>query len=191
MKLLIRNFTLGFLVALCSGCTALMIVGGSDLVKPKFTYIKYKKGDIDKEKATVYLYFEASNPNRIGLKDTLVDYELSIEGQRFLTGQQVSLNLVPGAKTEIIVPADVVYKDVFKAAGPVIQLALMGREKIPVDVRVRIHGEPKVYDGAREGSFYAFNFETSQRIEVDIPKAKLREFKRDAKLKYKAIRALF
>ncbi len=104
------------------------------------------------------------------MRNVFVDYELFFEGRRFLNGSSVELTLVPRGETKIRVPAEVVYGEILRVAGPAAAQVLMGGESLPVRVDGVVRGNPTVYNEAEEGALFHFSWKFSRTEKVPIPK---------------------
>jgi len=164
------QFIILLLVAgLASGCTAIRLINSTKLKEPEFKYVDYRPGKATVTSIPVFLKFKAINPNEIGLKNVYVSYELYTEGKRFLKGSDIEIHLAPKGETDIVIPAEVVYKDMFRALGPVATKVVMREKTIPVNVQVKIYGLPTVYNEIEEGGLFQFNMTIGKTIDVPVP----------------------
>ena len=159
------------------GCTAINLVRSTKIKEPEIKYVDHTMGDPDLKKVPFYLHFTAHNPNEIGLKNVFLEYELYAEGKRFLKGSNVAIVLAPKADTQIVVPAEVIYRDVFSAVGPVAERVLTGSKTLPVLAKVTIRGDPTIYNEIEEGALFYFTYGFSKTVEVPIPQDKVNEAK--------------
>jgi LEA14-like dessication related protein len=158
---------------LLTSCTAIRLVQSADIKDPTFKYIDNKVVKVRDNKTIVNLNFEANNPNEIGLKNIFISYELFTEGKRFLKGRNIKIHLPPNSTTKLVVPAEIVYKDVFRALGPVAEKILLKHKELPVLVKLKISGTPTVYNEIEEGAIFSFKLGMNKTIHVPIPHDKI------------------
>jgi hypothetical protein len=164
-----------------SSCAFLRMVRESKLEKPSFSYVACRFLGASDRQADLEFTFSSFNPNAIGLKNITVDYELFYEGKRFLNGGDIALNLKPKDTTRIVIPAAVVYREVFEVAGPAAQRILLNRKSIPVRIDAVITGNPTVYNEIEEGALFRFSLKVSRTEEVPIPEDSVDKAKRAVK----------
>lgn len=171
MKLrnLSKFILLSLVVGLLASCTAVRLIQSTKIKDPTFKYVDHVVGKIKDNKTIVNLNFEANNPNEIGLKNIYLSYELFTEGKRFLKGKNIKINLAPKKTTKIVVPAEIVYKDVFRALGPVAKKILLKHKTLPIKVKVTMTGKPTVYNDVEEGALFSFNLGVNKTVDVPIP----------------------
>lgn len=175
------------LIFLITGCTAKRLIESTGISKPEIKYVSYKAERPTSDHVDVTLNFNALNPNRIGLKNVFVNYELSIDGKRFLTGSDIAIILVPDGQTSIQVPAEIVYSDIIKVLGPSALGIWRGNKSIPVVANVTIFGRPTIYNEVESGTFFAFRNSITKVIDIPIPQDKIKEIKDEAKAKLKGL----
>jgi len=177
------------LLLICSlaGCTAMSLIASTKIRKPDFKYVDYRAGDPELRKVTIYLEFNATNPNKIGLRNVFASYELYAEDNRFLKGNDIALTLAPSGETRVEVPAEVVYRDFFRALGPAAREILSGSKTLPVTAKVTIFGKPTVYTETENGSLFSFSYTTTEIINVPIPRDKIEEFRNRAEERVKGL----
>jgi hypothetical protein len=173
---------------LLSGCTFFKLIRSSKLKVPDFSYVRCDVASVTDRSAVLEFTVAAQNPNTIGLRNVFVDYELFFEGRRFLNGSSVELTLIPGGETKIRVPAEVVYEEILRVAGPAAAQLMMGRESLPVRVDGVVRGNPTVYNEVEAGGLFHFTWKFSRTEKVPIPKEQ-RELAR--KKVSKALKKLF
>jgi len=174
-----------------TGCTAIKIIKSADLVKPTFEYVDHSLGDPTSQMVPIHLNFIAHNPNSIGLKNVFVSYELYSEGKSFLTGSDIPVFLVPNGDTDLVVTAEINYKDLFRAVGPLAKRILRGAKTVPVEAKVRVHGAPIVYNETEEGRLFSFSLSTTRVVDVPIPREKIREARGKVKKKLRNFKKYF
>ena len=164
-----RLFLILTVLSLLAGCTVVNLLKESRLKKPNIKYVSHELGEPTLEKVPLFLHFNAHNKNDVGLKNVFVNYELLSEGKRFLKGENIELTLVPKGDTKIIVPADIVYKDILDALGSVAEGVFSGKKTLRVLANVNVYGTPTVYSGDEEGALFSFSYSTSEVIDIPIP----------------------
>ena len=162
------------IATLVGGCTALDLLTKSRLQKPEFKYIKHTVAVPTLEDVIVNLEIDAYNPNAIGLKNIFLDYELGYEGKRVVSGQRIELQLAPQAHTTIPVPVKVVYKEIYNAVGPAVRDIIIGKNSLPLDITLKIYGNPTVYNDIQTGNLFSFSHTINQRVDVPIPKDQIK-----------------
>jgi len=170
-------------ILLLSGCTAIKLLTQSKLQAPELNYVNHEVGRPSTTSTTVNLNFQAKNKNKIGLNNIFVDYEFYTEGKRFLQGKRIELTLKPSASSTIKIPAKVVYKDIIKAVGPVAKKIIARAEHLNVLVKVRLYGNPKVYNKVESGSLFEFSITKEQMIKVPVPHKQINKAVNKAKQK--------
>lgn len=174
--------TLALMLIVISGCTAFRLVSSTKLEKPTFEYSDHEITKTDGRHTVVDLFFEAHNPNEIGLKNIVLAYKLSIDDKKFLKGSGIEVNLAPASTTRLTVPADVVYKDVLRALGPTaFRILLLEQKKLPVDVEVVMIGNPTVYNEIEEGKTFSFKLTSKFKIKVPVPQDEVKKAKKELK----------
>ena len=168
------------LIALClalSACTFFRLLHGSTLKPPNFAYVACRLLSANERQADLEFTLSSYNPNAIGLKNVTVSYELFTEGRKFLQGRDIQLEIKPRDSTRILVPAEVVYLDVFRALGPVAEKVLANKKTIPVRIDAVISGKPTLYNEAEEGSLFSFSLQLSRTEEVPLPREQIEKGK--------------
>ncbi len=154
------------LILVLPGCTFTKLLT-TRLVKPTFTYKGFELVDASQSSLIVNFLFSAHNPNKAGLKNITCSYELFVEGNKILTGNDVPLALNPNGDTEIKVPATIAYSDLFPVLGSVVQRILSGQKTIPITINAVFSGKPATYSEA--GKEEAISFEMKLIKTADIP----------------------
>jgi hypothetical protein len=160
-----RLITLLLLLAL-SGCTFARIAT-TRFEKPTFTFVKSELVDSSQNKATVNFIFMAHNPNKEGLKNVSVSYELFVQEKRLLIGTDVLFDLNPEGDTEIKIPAVIAYSDLFPVLGSVTKRFLSGQKTVPITIVAHFSGKPALYGEA--GKEEPMTFEKRFTKTADIP----------------------
>jgi len=152
-----------------SACTALRLLHSAKLKAPKVSFVAYRFVGADASQANLEFTLAAYNPNTIGLRNVNVGYELFHQNRRFLHGGDIAVELKPKDTTLIVVPAVVVYREVFKVAGPAGEHLLLDRHSIPVRIDALIAGNPTVYNEKEAGGMFQFSLKLSRTENVPIP----------------------
>ena len=168
-KSLSKFLLLSLVLSLLASCTAVRILKSTKLKEPTFKFVDHKIEKVRSKKTVVHLSFDAYNPNEVGLRNVYLSYELFTKEKRFLKGKNIKINLVPKGTTQVVVPAEIVYKDVFRALRPVAEKILLKHKTLPVKVKVKMHGRPTVYNKVEEGALFSFNLNLNTTIDVPIP----------------------
>ena len=157
------------IILLClTDCTFWKLVHSAKLKNPAFSYVSCDLKDVSARQANVGFVLSAYNPNEIGLKNVMVSYELFTEDKRFLKGDSVRVALPPKDSTRIIVPAEIVYKDIFRIIGPVSEKILLNKKSIPVRIDAVIFGNPEAYSKTESGSLFYFKIKVSRTVDVPL-----------------------
>jgi LEA14-like dessication related protein len=171
-----------------SACTALRLLHSAKLKPPQVSFVSYRFIGADASQANLEFTLAAYNPNAIGLRNVNIGYELFNQDRRFLHGGDIAVELKPKDTTRIVVPATVVYREVFKAAGPAAEHLLLDRRSIPVRIDALIAGNPTVYDEKEAGGLFQFSLKLSRTEIIPIPDS----FYRDAgKAAMRSLRKMF
>jgi hypothetical protein len=154
------------LILALPGCTLtkLMTTG---FEKPTFTYTGSELVETSQGRVIVNFLFTAHNPNEAGLKNIICSYELFVEGNKFLTGNNIPLALAPKGDTEIKVPATIAYADLYPVLGSVLRRILSGQKTIPITIDAVFSGKPAIYSEA--GKETTISFERRLIKTADIP----------------------
>jgi len=154
------------LVLALPGCTyrKLMTTG---FEKPTFTYTGSELVETSQSGAIVNFLFTAHNPNEAGLKNVTCSFELFVEGNKFLTGNDIPLTLDPKGDTEIKVPATIAYADLYPVLGSIARRILSGQKTIPITINAVFSGKPAIYN--ETGKETPISFERRLIRTADIP----------------------
>jgi Late embryogenesis abundant protein len=163
-----RAFFLVLLLIL-SGC-ALTKLFTTRLEKPTFTYAGSELIEASQSQATVNFLFSAHNPNEAGLKNVYVSYELSVEGNKFLTGKDIPLDLKPKSDTEIKVPAAIAYRDLAPVLGSIVGRVLSGQKTIPVTIDAVLYGKPAIFSEAGKDKLITFEMKLTKTADMPLPR---------------------
>jgi len=163
---LLRATVLLLLLAL-PGCTFARLAT-TRFEKPTFTYVKSDLVDTSQNKATVNFFFVAHNPNKAGLKNVFVSYELYVEQKKLLTGKDVHFDLNPDGDTEITVPATIAYSDLFPILGSVVERMFLGKKTVPVTISAVFSGRPAIYTADGEEKPLTFDIPITKTVDVPL-----------------------
>ncbi len=170
------HFLLLLLPGLLASCTFFRLVRGSKLKAPDFAFVACRLTGVNENQANLEIVLKAFNPNAIGLRNVTLGYELFHQDNRFLHGDDITLELKPKDTTTLVVPAVVVYRELIKAAGPAAEGLMLNHKSIPVRIDALLAGNPTVYNEVEEGSLFQFSLKTSRTEDIPIPDS----FYRDA-----------
>lgn len=142
-----------------AACAA-VIAGAAGCVgmSPRITYKTAQITDINVEGASVNFLFEVRNPNIFGISNALVDYQLLVQDTRVIEKDNVSFNVGANGTTEVIIPADVNYMDVYKSAQAIINSLLAGEKSVQYTLNTTFHM-----------SALFFNWDTPVTVKGEIP----------------------
>jgi hypothetical protein len=155
-----------FLLLVLSGCTFARLAA-TRFEKPTFTFVKSDLVDTSQNNATVNFIFVAHNPNKEGLRNVSVSYELFVQEKRLLIGTDVLFDLNPDGDTEIKIPAVIAYADLFPVLGSVAKRFLSGQKTVPITIVANFSGKPALY--GRAGKEEPITFEKRFTKTADIP----------------------
>jgi hypothetical protein len=171
---LLTAILVGLLVtSLTTGCAFMRLARSEKLKVPEVTYLRTVIKSYDTEKAVVDFVINAKNPNKIGLKNVAVDYQLFHEGRAFLKGDGIEVSLAPSGDTEIRIPAVIAYTSVFSTAYALSQRIIAGDSTVPVRLDAVVSGKPTLYNEVEEGSLFSFTKKVSRTENIPIPRKQL------------------
>jgi len=173
MKSISRLLACSCFLLLTTACTSSNLIQALQLEKPEIHFIDYKIKNVNAKQVNLVLNFNVSNPNKIGLKNVFIDYELFTEGHKIVAGHESDMVLVPSGDSVVQVPAEMAYADLAKVLGPVAEHVLRQDKTLPVDAHVTIYGKPTIYSGFGIDDFFAFNYSTTRHLEVPLPQDKI------------------
>ena len=162
-------------------CTFFRLLRTNKIKNPTFSYIKCELKEINDNRAKIEIFLSSYNPNDIGLKNISVNYELFNDDKRFLKGDGIKIALNPKDTTRIVIPAEIIYRDVFNVIGPVAEKIILGRKLIPVRIDAVIFGNPTLYNEKEEGSLFSFSLKVSRTENIPIPEDDMEKVKKAAK----------
>ncbi len=162
---MIRVVIVALILAL-PGCVYTKLMT-TQLEKPTFTYTGAELVETSQGGVIMNFLFSAHNPNEAGLKDVICSYELFVEKKKFLTGRNIPLELNPKGDTEIKVPAEIAYADLYPVLGSIVRRILSGQKTIPITIDAVFSGRPALYIEA--GKETPISFERRLVKTADIP----------------------
>lgn len=157
------------LLLILSGC-ALTKLMTARLEKPTFTFRGAELAEASQSRAIVNFLFSAHNPNAGGLKNVFVSYDLFVDGKKFLTGNDIPLELKPKSDTDIKVPATIAYEDLVPVLGSVVQRLLFGQKTVPVTIDAVLSGKPAIYHEAGKDRMITFEMKLTRTAEIPLPR---------------------
>ncbi len=156
------------LILALPGCTFTQLLT-SRLEKPTFTYTGSELVEASQSRAIVNFLFTAHNPNEAGLKNITCSYELFVEGEKFLTGNDISLALDPKGDSEIKVPVTIAYADLLPVLGSVLQRILSGQKTIPITIKAVFSGKPATFSESGKEIPISFEIRLTKTAEIPLP----------------------
>jgi LEA14-like dessication related protein len=166
-RLSIRAALGGIAVALLlSGCALIGQLRG--LEPPEISWLRLEVRSVAADKARVDFVLNARNPNKFSLRNVAVDYELFHDDRRFLSGNEIRLDLAAGGDTEIRIPADIFYLDVLATAAALTRQVLSGATSIPVRLDATVKGKLPLYNDTAGG--IPFNKALTHTQAVPLPR---------------------
>jgi hypothetical protein len=157
------------LILVQQGCTFTKLMTARP-ENPTFTYTGAELIETSQSRAIVNFLFSAHNPDEAGLKNVTCSYELFVEGKKFLTGNDIPLELNPKGDTEIKIPATIAYADLAPVLRSIVRRILSGQKTIPVTIDAVLSGRPAL--SGETGKEYPISFERRVVKTVDIPCSK-------------------
>ncbi len=174
-KRLIAAFLLFSLAALPAGCTAYKLLHSTKFEAPRIEFYGYVVKRATPKEAEVDFIVLANNPNPVGIKGVSADYELYLDDYRFAAGEAVDVELPPGRETAVTVPVVVVYKELLNVIGPAIERFLSDQNSMPITVKARVYGNPRVYNDTEEGFVPPFQKRITETINVPLPRDEIND----------------
>lgn len=173
---------------LTGGCTAYKLLHSARIEEPKFEFSGCVIKRVTDRQTEVDCIILAKNPNSVGIKGLSADYELYMDDSRFATGKAVDVELPPVGQIAVTVPVVVVYRELLRAIGPAMERFLSNQKSMPITVKARVYGNPKLYSDTEEGSLLPFEKRVTKTIEVPLPEDEIEKAKNRIE---QSIRALF
>lgn len=160
-----------------SSCAFMRLATSGKMKVPTFAYVRCEVKSVTPSQTNVDFILSSYNPNEVGLKNVSVSYELFNEGKRFLKGNDVRIELSPKDTTRIVIPAEIVYREIINVIGPAAEKVLLGSRTIPVRIDAVISGDPTLYNSKEEGSLIPFSLKVSRTEEIPIPQDQINRAK--------------
>lgn len=158
-----------------AGCTDYKLLHSTKFEKPKIEFSGYAIKRVTERQAEVDFIVLAENPNSVGIKGVSADYELYLDDSRFAKGKAVDVELPPGRQTSVRVPVVVVYGELLNAVGPAIKRILSNQKSMPITVKAKVYGNPRLYSDTEEGSFLPFEKRITETIHIPLPEDEIKK----------------
>ncbi len=169
MERRIAVFLLLSFMILPTGCTAYKLLHSTKFEQPKIEFSGYRIKRVTVRQAEVDFVVLAENPNPVGIKGVSADYELYIDDSRFAAGEAVDVELPPGKQTTVTVSVVVVYEELLNAIGPAIERFLSNQKSMPITVKAKIYGIPRLYSDTEEGPLPPLEKRMTETIDIPLP----------------------
>ncbi|MFZ4619659.1 MAG: LEA type 2 family protein [Bacteroidota bacterium] len=98
--------------------------------KPTIVYDRVDIKSVTMEKTEVEFVYIVDNPNSVGIDGVLADYELFLKGNSTATGKDMKFTIPAGGKSELKLPLEINYVNVFKSASELTKAVLGGEKTI-------------------------------------------------------------
>lgn len=99
--------------------------------KPKIAFDRAEVKSVSADGAVVEFVFKADNPNSFGVDHVLLDYDLSVDGQKVLSGRDVKIPLKAKGATEVRQTVEIKFDKVFASALDLARAVLEGKKSVP------------------------------------------------------------
>jgi LEA14-like dessication related protein len=161
------------------GC-AFFSLANQKLKPPTVAYDRAEVLRVAASKTNVNFHTRVGNPNKVGLQNVRISYQLFHEDRPFLKGNDIMIDLAPSAASPLAVPAEIVYTDIYAASASAIKRVLAGDKTIPVRIDLVISGNPTLYDSTRSGSLFPFTVSLSRTENIPVPQEQIDKAKKQA-----------
>lgn len=168
-----------FVALLIPGC-AFMQLASKNLKPPAVAYNRAEVLRVAASKTDMNFHTSVRNPNYVGLQNVRISYRLFHEDKPFLKGNDIMIDLAPRAESPLVVPAAIVYADVFSVSVNALKRVLAGDKSIPVRIDLVISGNPTLYDSTKSGSLFPFTVSLSRTENIPIPQEQIDRLKKQA-----------
>jgi LEA14-like dessication related protein len=123
----VRRLLVPLLLALAlPGCAWIRSALAGGLRLPELQFERVRVGGWSPTGVQLDTMWSVDNPNDVRLNVASLDYQLEVEGKRVATGTPPEgIELMPNAKTEIVLPATIHFADVLPAAE-----AILGKNRL-------------------------------------------------------------
>jgi hypothetical protein len=135
---------------------------------PSFTYKGIEVLAIEKGRIIFDVLFTAHNPNDAGLRNVVCSYDLSVEGKKFLSGQEIALSLARRSDSEVRVPATVAFTDLNAAAGVLLRRLAAGKKTITLSIDTVFSGRPALLTTAEGDKELLFELHQTKTFELPL-----------------------
>lgn len=144
--------------------------------KPSIEYSRVEIKNVLMEKTEIEFVYNVDNPNTFGIDDVLADYELFLKGNSTATGTDMKFTIPANQKSELRLPLEINYVNVFKSAEELTKSVLGGAKTIPFKIDITFKVNLKVVK---------FEIPISAEGELPLPEIKAApEIKVNKKLKF-------
>ena len=150
-----KHVVFTFMVLMLSSCAFFRLATSSKFKPPTFAYVRCDVKNVTSGKADVEFVLSSYNPNEVGLK----------------------IDLAPKDTSRIVIPAEIVYGEIVRVAGPAAEKILRGAKTIPVRIDAVISGNPTLYDKKEEGSLIPFTVKVSRTEDIPVPQDQINRAK--------------
>lgn len=99
--------------------------------KPTIVYDRVDIKSVTMEKTEIEFVYIVDNPNSVGIDGVLADYELFLKGNSTAVGKDMKFTIPAGGKSELKLPLEINYVNVFKSAADLTKAVLGGEKTIP------------------------------------------------------------
>lgn len=131
-----KLFLLSTVVLLLQACVSLK--------SPDVTYKFFRVTNLDLKQIYTEFHFDIFNPNSVGIESLNYDYELFVEGHKFAGAEDVTLHLTPLTTSDMVVPLNVVYQDLFDQANDIVSKIQKGQKFLPFTLKIRFELDFKI-----------------------------------------------
>lgn len=154
-------------------CSSAQIKKYTKIKKPEIKYQKYKIISATDKQVKLNVYFNANNPNDIGIDSFFMNYELFVNNKSFVKGLKVKLQLIPKGKTVIILPINIRYKNLKSSIRSVAKLIVKGERSVPIAADIEIFGKFKVMTVIEKD----YRFHKNIMMNIPLPRQSMKDVK--------------
>ncbi len=131
--------------------------------KPTIVYDRVDVKSVTMEKTEIEFVYIVDNPNSVGIDGVLADYELFLKGNSTAVGKDMKFTIPAGGKSELKLPLEINYVNVFKSAADLTKAVLGGEKTIPFKMDILFKIDWKVLK---------FNVPITAEGELPLPEVK-------------------
>jgi LEA14-like dessication related protein len=131
--------------------------------KPTIVYDRVDIKSVTMEKTEIEFVYIVDNPNSVGIDGVLADYELFLKGNSTAVGKDMKFTIPAGGKSELKLPLEINYVNVFKSAADLTKAVLGGEKTIPFKMDILFKIDWKVLK---------FNVPITAEGELPLPEVK-------------------